>query len=116
MCTVVYPWYLLWRMPFLRSTSTPPIIVWTLSIIPTYHVWHPRTLGHPWVLPGWIVVREYGSVAASAISPCSGSHDHRATMLNGQGRVTPTVPHAIFCIQERLQVIQHDVRSLTEED
>src|SRR5262252_10064609 len=64
MCTVVYSWYLLWRMPFIRSTATPPIIVWTLSIIPTYHVWHPRTLGRPWVL---LVVRKYGSVAASAI-------------------------------------------------
>ena len=29
---------------------------------------------------------------------------------------TITAPQAIFCIQERLQVIQHDVRSLTEED
>jgi hypothetical protein len=53
MFTVEYPWYLLRRMPFIRSTSTPPIIVWTLSIIPPYHVWHPRTLGRPWVLPGW---------------------------------------------------------------
>src|SRR5262249_16031499 len=56
------------RMPFIRSTSTPPTIVWTVSIIPTYHVWHPRTLGRPWLLPGWIVLREYGSVAAASAS------------------------------------------------
>ena len=31
---VVYPWYLLWLLPFLRSASTLPIVVWTVSIIP----------------------------------------------------------------------------------
>jgi alpha-1,6-mannosyltransferase len=62
---VVYPWYLLWLLPFLRSASTLPIIVWTVSIIPTYYVWHLRTLGRQWLLPGWIMLLEYGSVAAA---------------------------------------------------
>jgi alpha-1,6-mannosyltransferase len=60
---VVYPWYMLWLLPFLRSASTVPIIVWTVSIIPTYYVWHLRTLGRPWIVPGWIMLLEYGSVA-----------------------------------------------------
>ncbi|HKV62191.1 MAG TPA: hypothetical protein VJO16_09775 [Candidatus Acidoferrum sp.] len=63
---VVYPWYLLWVLPFLRSTATVPILVWTLSIIPTYYVWHLRTVGRPWVVPGWIMMLEYGSVALAA--------------------------------------------------
>ena len=63
---VVYPWYLLWMLPFLRSTSTLPILVWTLSILPTYHVWHLRTVGRPWLVPDWIVMLEYGSVAVTA--------------------------------------------------
>jgi hypothetical protein len=63
---VVYPWYMLWLLPFLRSASTVPIMVWTLSIIPTYYVWHLRTLGRPWVVPGWIMLLEYGSVAVVA--------------------------------------------------
>jgi hypothetical protein len=63
---VVYPWYMLWLLPFLRSTSTLPILIWTLSIIPTYYVWRLRTLGQPWVVPGWIMLLEYGSVAATA--------------------------------------------------
>jgi alpha-1,6-mannosyltransferase len=68
---VVYPWYMLWLLPFLRSTSTLPILIWTLSIIPTYYVWRLRTLGQPWVVPGWIMVLEYGSVAvAAAIIAC----------------------------------------------
>ena len=60
---VVYPWYLLWLLPFARSVSTVPIIIWTVSIIPTYYVWHLRTLGRPWQVPDWIMLLEYGSVA-----------------------------------------------------
>jgi hypothetical protein len=60
---VVYPWYLLWLLPFLRTASTLPIIIWTVSILPTYYVWHLRTLGHPWIVPGWAMTLEYGGVA-----------------------------------------------------
>jgi alpha-1,6-mannosyltransferase len=63
---VVYPWYMLWLLPFVRSAATVPIIIWTVSIIPTYYVWHLRTLGRPWIVPGWIMLLEYGSVAAAA--------------------------------------------------
>jgi hypothetical protein len=62
---VVYPWYLLWLLPFLRSISTVPIIIWTVSILPTYCVWHLRTLGRPWLVPGWIMLLEYGAVATA---------------------------------------------------
>jgi alpha-1,6-mannosyltransferase len=63
---VVYPWYMLWLLPFIRLTSTVPIMIWTLSIIPTYYVWHLRTVGRPWLVPGWIMTLEYGSVAVAA--------------------------------------------------
>lgn len=63
---VVYPWYLVWLLPFLRSASTLPIIIWTVSILPTYFVWHLRELGRPWIVPGWILWVEYGSVALTA--------------------------------------------------
>jgi hypothetical protein len=62
---VVYPWYLLWTLPFLRSRSTVPIVVWTVSVIPTYIVWHLRALGRPWVLPAWVTLVEYGAVAGA---------------------------------------------------
>ncbi len=64
---VVYPWYLLWLLPFLRSVSTVPIMVWTVSVIPTYYVWHLRRLARPWVLPGWIMLLEYGVLAAAGV-------------------------------------------------
>jgi hypothetical protein len=63
---VVYPWYLLWLLPFLRSTSTLPLMVWTVSILPTYFVWRLRSLGHEWQVPGWVLLLEYGSVAIAA--------------------------------------------------
>jgi hypothetical protein len=63
---VVYPWYLLWLLPFIRSTSTLPILVWTLSILPTYYVWHLRNIGQQWLVPNWIMLLEYGSVAIAA--------------------------------------------------
>jgi alpha-1,6-mannosyltransferase len=63
---VVFPWYLLWLLPFLTSTSTLLIIIWTVSIFPTYVMWHLRTLGRPWgTLPGWVMLLEYGCVAAA---------------------------------------------------
>jgi hypothetical protein len=63
----VFPWYLLWLLPFLTSASTLPIIVWTVSIIPVYINWHLRTLGRPWgSLPGWVMLLEYGCVTIAA--------------------------------------------------
>ena len=63
---VVYPWYLLWLLPFVRSLSALPIIIWTVSIIPTYYVWRLRTLGRPWLVPDWILLLEYGTVVIAA--------------------------------------------------
>jgi hypothetical protein len=63
----IFPWYLLWLLPFLTSASTLLIIIWTVSIIPVYVQWHLRTLGHPWgSLPGWVMLVEYGCVAGAA--------------------------------------------------
>jgi alpha-1,6-mannosyltransferase len=62
-----YPWYLLWLLPFLRSTSTLPLAVWTVSIIPTFYVWHLRRIGRPWRVPDWIMLLEYGTVVLVAL-------------------------------------------------
>ncbi|HKM67623.1 MAG TPA: hypothetical protein VJX70_10690 [Candidatus Acidoferrum sp.] len=63
---VVYPWYMLWLLPFLGSSSTVPLMIWTVSIIPTYYVWHLRMVGQPWVVPDWIMMLEYGSMGVAA--------------------------------------------------
>jgi hypothetical protein len=78
---VVYPWYLLWPLPFLRSPPAWPIFIWTVSIIPTYYVWHLRSIGHPWLVPAWIMALEYGAFAAGA------------TMVALRRLVQPAIPH-----------------------
>jgi alpha-1,6-mannosyltransferase len=61
---VVFPWYLLWLLQFLTSASTLLIIVWTISIIPTYIMWHlSRRTGSWGALPVWVMVLEYGCLA-----------------------------------------------------
>ena len=63
----VFPWYLLWLLPFLTSASTLLIVLWTVSIIPVYLQWHLRSLGRPWgALPGWVMLLEYGCLATAA--------------------------------------------------
>jgi alpha-1,6-mannosyltransferase len=62
---VVYPWYLLWLLPFIGSVSTVPLMIWTTSIIPTFYVWHLRRLGGQWFVPDWIMFLEFSSVAAA---------------------------------------------------
>jgi hypothetical protein len=62
---VVYPWYLVWLVPFLRPPTSLPMIVWTLSILSVFFVWYAHAFGGPWQVPGWILWLEYGSVAAA---------------------------------------------------
>jgi len=62
----VFPWYLVWLLPFLTSASTLLISLWSVSIIATYFQWHLRALGRPWgALPGWVMLLEYGCLAAA---------------------------------------------------
>jgi hypothetical protein len=81
----VFPWYLLWLLPFLTSPSTLLIIVWTVSIIPTYVQWHLRTLGRPWgALPGWVMLLEYGCVVIAAVIIILRRRSHKSPAPNTQ--------------------------------
>jgi hypothetical protein len=64
---VLYPWYLLWLVPFFRSTSTMPLLVWSISVLSTYFVWHLHALGHPWQVPPWMTLVEYVPVAVALV-------------------------------------------------
>ena len=64
---VVYPWYLLWLLPFLTSPSSLLMIFWTVTIIPTYVMWHLSAVRGSWgSLPAWIMLVEYGCLAIVA--------------------------------------------------
>lgn len=75
----VFPWDLLWLLPFLTSASTLLIIFWTVSIIPTYVQWHLRALGLPWgALPGWLMLMEFGCVGIGGAMIALGQLKRRA--------------------------------------
>ncbi|MBI2833855.1 MAG: hypothetical protein HYX76_05445 [Acidobacteria bacterium] len=62
---VIYPWYLLWVTPFLATRATIPLLVWTLSVLSTYRVWHLVRLGAAWKVPPPILLFEYGLVVVA---------------------------------------------------
>lgn len=64
---LVYPWYLVWLLPFLTSASVLPLGVWSLSIIATYGVWHGFTDGLPWRVQPAVLMFEYGPPIAAAV-------------------------------------------------
>ena len=91
---VVYPWYLLWLLPFLRSASTLPLIIWSVSIIPTYVMWHFRMPGRLWgPIPGWVLLLEYGCVAAAGTILALRRLTQPGARRYSHGLVQPTSAH-----------------------
>ncbi len=62
---VIYPWYLIWLIPFLRAKSSAPLFVWSLTILATYFVWYANANGAPWQVPAWVTTIEFLPVAAA---------------------------------------------------
>jgi len=61
---LVYPWYLVWLLPFLVAPLTTPLAIWTVSILGTYVAWQrPRV---PFGVPAWVLVVEYGALLVAA--------------------------------------------------
>jgi hypothetical protein len=64
---VIYPWYLLYVTPFLWTTSTLPLIAWTITVIPTYIVWDLAfNHGARWAVPPKVMLIEYAIPLAVA--------------------------------------------------
>jgi hypothetical protein len=64
---VIYPWYLLYLTPFLVTTVTLPLTVWTVSVMPVYYVWEISRNGGRWMVPPPILVLEFGLVVAAVV-------------------------------------------------
>jgi len=62
---LVYPWYLLWLVPFLVAPETMPLAIWSVSILSTYVVW--RRAGLPWAVPVWALLVEYGALLGATL-------------------------------------------------
>lgn len=63
---IVYPWYLVWLVPFLTTRGTLPLLVWSLVIPTVYLVW-AFPPGARWAVPSWLLVVEYGAVIVSGL-------------------------------------------------
>jgi hypothetical protein len=64
---VIYPWYLLYLTPFLFTAATVPLAAWTLTVIPTYVVWHIARHGGRWAVPAAVMAVEFAVPAALAV-------------------------------------------------
>jgi len=91
---VVFPWYLLWLLPFLTSASTLLITLWSVSMITTYVQWHLSTRGHRWgALPGWVMMLEYGCVAIAAAIVAFRRISRRRTLSGPVESIQPRTTH-----------------------
>ena len=63
----VYPWYLVWLIPFFASPRTWPLVPWSLAVVLTYVVWDARARGAGWVLPAWVEPVEYGLLVGAGL-------------------------------------------------
>src|SRR6266704_6283685 len=45
----IFPWYVLWLVPFLAVRPSPPWIAFTGTVAFAYTFF----LGHPWAIPAW---------------------------------------------------------------
>ena len=64
----VYPWYLVWLVPFCTSHRTWPLLAWSLGVPLTYAVWVSASSGGGWVLPSWVEPVEYALVAVALVA------------------------------------------------
>jgi alpha-1,6-mannosyltransferase len=65
---VIYSWYLLYLTPFLFATATLPLTAWTVSALSVYEVWERSRHGGRWMVPGWVLIFELGTLLISAVA------------------------------------------------
>ncbi len=86
---VIYPWYLLWLIPFLEVPATNPLTLWTVTILPVFYVWYAHAFGSPWQVPNWILLLEYTPVLL-ALLLCP----KPASLHPGEGIAVGNRPHS----------------------
>ncbi len=64
---VIYPWYLVWLIPFATSRTALPVWAWTLSVLAVYPVWYLRRLGAPFAVPPLLLLVEFALPAAAVL-------------------------------------------------
>lgn len=64
---MIYPWYLIWLVPFAVTLATVPLLVWSLAVLLVYRVWAIAAAGGPWEVPPSLLAWEYGLVLAAGV-------------------------------------------------
>ena len=64
---LIYPWYLVWLVPFLTTRATMPLAVWSVSIGATYVVWAGARSGGEWHVPSEALWVEYGALVVACV-------------------------------------------------
>lgn len=64
---VIYPWYLVWLIPFAAGRNAIPVWVWTVTMLAVYPTWHLRELGEPFAVPPVLLVIQFATPAAAAV-------------------------------------------------
>jgi hypothetical protein len=64
---VIYPWYLIWLIPFTAARQTIPVWVWSVSVLAVYPTWHLRTFGGTFDVPVALLLVQFALPAAGAV-------------------------------------------------
>ena len=63
---VIYPWYLVWLIPFAIGRQAVPVWLWTVSVLVVYPTWHLRSLGEPFDVPRTLLLVQFAVPVAAA--------------------------------------------------
>lgn len=63
---VIYPWYLIWLVPFALERAALPLLVWSLAIISTYRTWALGP-GERWAVSSGALSIQYVSMVAAVL-------------------------------------------------
>jgi hypothetical protein len=63
---VIYPWYLVWLIPFAIGRQAVPVWLWTVSVLVIYPTWHLRSLGEPFDVPRMLLLVQFAVPVAAA--------------------------------------------------
>ena len=70
---VIYPWYLIWVLPFTVGRRARPVWIWTLSVLTIYPVWQLHRLGGPFEVPAPLLALEFAAPAIAAAIALGGT-------------------------------------------
>jgi hypothetical protein len=77
----VFPWYVVWLVPFLAVTPSMPLIAFTGSVGFAYSFF----LSEPWVIPWWARLVEVAPLAIAAVAGLREAHAWIPTVRPGVG-------------------------------